>query len=343
MWILKTDERGVLFLDSPPPIAGFTGKPTMQQKPDELLPPEQDERDDAHSTANLLKTWATPPKRLETVASKPACLVQIYPTGAGMGSRHTLEEKTMSVGRDKDCDISIDDPSISRRHAEIRPGMSGHYVIDQKSTNGTFINDKPASLHQLRDGDYVRFSNWIFRYLTGNNVEAEYHEEIYRLTIIDGLTGTHNKRALLDFLERDLARAHRHQRPISLMMFDIDHFKAINDQWGHLAGDAALRELSQRIRAATRGEDFFARYGGEEFALVLPETRLDQARDLAERLRRLIEEQPFTFNELSFPVTISIGVVGTQGETRMEPFELVRLADEKLYQAKNAGRNCVVA
>lgn len=315
----------------------------MQKNTEEVVAQQDQSAQTIDCADNQLQTLATPPKPVVPAAARPACLVQIYPTDTGMGSRHALKDKVLLVGRDKDCDICIDDPSISRRHAEIRPGMSGHYVIDQKSTNGTFINDRPASLHQLKDGDYVRFANWIFRYLTGNNVEAEYHEEIYRLTIIDALTGAHNKRALLEFLERELSRTFRHHRPLSLIMFDIDHFKAVNDERGHLAGDATLRELAHRIRSAISKEDLFARYGGEEFALVLSETPLDRAVTLAERLRRLIEQQPFEFEGNPFPMTISLGVVTTQGETKVDPTELVRLADEKLYQAKSEGRNRVVS
>lgn len=315
----------------------------MQPSPEKSATAEQPQPvvESPESTANLLKTWATPPKMLTTSPSRTACLVQIYPTGMGMGSRHTLSDKPLMVGRDKDCDICLDDSSISRRHAEIRPGMSGHYVIDQQSTNGTFINDRPASLRQLKDGDYLRFANWIFRYLTGNNVEAEYHEEIYRLTIIDALTGAHNKRALLEFLERELARSLRHERPLALVMFDIDHFKSINDNAGHLAGDHILRELAQRVRLAVNQEDLLARYGGEEFVVVLPESTLDKARELAERLRRAVEQQAFEYNGAIFPVTISLGVVTIDARTPTTAEELVRRADEKLYQAKNAGRNRV--
>ena len=195
---------------------------------------------------------------------------------------------------------------------------------------------------KLKDGDYLRVGNWIYRYLAGGNVEAEYHEEIYRLTIIDALTGTHNKRSLLEFLERELARSSRYDRPLSLILFDIDHFKHVNDTLGHLAGDYTLRELAGAVRAVVRREEMFARYGGEEFAVVLPETTKDGAYQMAKRLRELVEKQPFVFEGQPFNITISLGVVTTEGEN-VEPAELIRQADEKLYQAKNSGRNRVVA
>jgi len=221
--------------------------------------------------------------------------------------------------------------------------MDGYYVVDLQSTNGTFVNDKPASMCKLRDGDYLRFGNWIFRYLTGGNVEADYHEEIYRLTIIDALTGIHNKRYLLDFLDRELARSARHRRPLSLGMLDLDHFKTINDQMGHLAGDYALRELAVIVKEAIRREELFARYGGEEFAVVWPETSREGAVHIGERLRDLVEKHPFSFEGRSFQVSISMGVATTEGEPSLSPTDLIRRADEKMYAAKQAGRNRVVS
>jgi diguanylate cyclase (GGDEF)-like protein len=258
-----------------------------------------------------------------------------------MGTRHQLGDTPVVLGRDGDCDIPINDQSVSRRHARIQPGSDGHYAVDLKSTNGTFVNDKPATMYKLKDGDYLRVGNWIFRYLSGGNVEAEYHEEIYRLTIIDGLTGIHNKRSLLEFLDRELARSARYHRPLSLVLFDIDKFKAVNDQHGHLCGDYILRELAAAAKGAIRKEELFARYGGEEFAVVLPETPREGALVMAERLRKLVEEHVFKYEDKHIPVTISLGIITTDGGEALTPNELIRLADEKLYQAKREGRNRV--
>lgn len=290
----------------------------------------------------ITETLVSVPKRPTAPTNRAACLVHIYPTGPGMGSRYMLGDAPMFLGRDAECDISIDDPSVSRRHARIQPGIDGHYAVDLQSTNGTFVNDRQATMYKLKDGDYLRIGNWIFRYLTGGNVEAEYHEEIYRLTIVDGLTGINNKRYFLEFLDRELSRSARHNRPLSLIMFDIDHFKAINDQLGHLGGDYTLRELTAAIKEAIRKEELLARYGGEEFAIVLPETHHEGAMEMAERIRQLVERHAFHFEGKNFPVTVSLGVVTTDGDMAMTPTELIRLSDENLYQAKNTGRNRVV-
>jgi two-component system cell cycle response regulator len=289
------------------------------------------------------ETWVTAPSRLVSATRRDACVVHIYPTGPGMGTRYSLSDSPVVLGRGNDCDIRINDHSVSRRHARIQPGADGYYAVDLQSTNGTFVNDVVASISKLKDGDYLRVGNCIYRFLAGGNVEAEYHEEIYRLTIIDALTDIHNKRYLLEFLDRELARSARYGRPLALILFDIDRFKSINDEMGHLGGDFTLRELAAVVKSGIRKEELFARYGGEEFVIVLPETRSDGGVTAAERIRSLVEQHPFQYEGKAFPVTISAGVAITMGEPILTPIELLQLADEKLYQAKHEGRNRVVA
>lgn len=292
----------------------------------------------------VTETWITTPKRLFSAATREACLVHIYPTGPCMGRRYPLGDKEILVGRGEDCDIRIQDNSVSRKHVKIEPTHEGYLVGDLGSTNGTFVNDKqidePCTLH---DGDYLRVGNCLYRYLTGGNIEAEYHEEIYRLTIQDGLTRIHNQRALTEFLDREVARSQRHKRPLSVLMFDIDKFKSINDTHGHLCGDFVLRELAACLRDTIRKEDMFARYGGEEFCMVLVETDAVEALGAAERVRSSIEKYPFHFESTPIRLTVSVGVATTSGETTLTPSELVRSADEKLFLAKRGGRNRVVA
>jgi two-component system cell cycle response regulator len=287
----------------------------------------------------VTETWVTRPERPVSISNRNACLVHIYPTGVGMGARYTLAELPLVLGRGADCDIRIADHSVSRRHARIHPGADGYYAVDLQSTNGTFINDLPASMCKLRDGDYLRIGNCIYRFLAGGNVETEYHEEIYRLTIIDALTDIHNKRYLMEFLDRELARSSRYNRPLSLVMLDIDHFKAVNDELGHLAGDYVLRELAARIKGNVRKDELFARYGGEEFAVVLPETTAEGAIRLGERLRCAVSDRPFCYEDKPLHISISLGVVTTIGDVELTPQDLIRQADEKLFEAKNQGRN----
>jgi two-component system, cell cycle response regulator len=281
------------------------------------------------------------PRRLVPRGTQHACLVHIYPSGPDMGRRHTLADRPVTLGRGESSDIRIPDQSVSRAHARIEAVIDGYELADLQSTNGTFVNDHAVAARRLRDGDYLRVGNCIYRFLAGGNVEADYHEEIYRLTITDALTETHNKRSLFQFLEYELARSERHQRPLSVVMFDIDHFKALNDRLGHLAGDATLRELAACVKANVRNVDLFARYGGEEFILVLPETTQDGALVCAEQVRQRVEAHPFQFENETHKVTVSLGVAATTGDAALTPATFIAEADANLYRAKHQGRNCV--
>jgi diguanylate cyclase (GGDEF)-like protein len=270
-----------------------------------------------------------------------ALLVHIYPVGPMMGSRHRLGQSPLVIGRGEDSDICVDEHTVSRRHARVALTDAGYVVTDLGSTNGTFLNNDRTTQGRLTDGDYLRAGNCIFRFLAGGNVEAEYHEEIYRLTIIDALTELHTKRFFLEFLDRELTRSERRGPPLTLLLFDVDHFKRVNDSQGHLAGDFILRELAARVKDAVRKEELFARYGGEEFAIVLPDTTLDEGRVIAERVRSLVAERPFLANGEEHAISVSVGVATAPGYESIAPQALIRDADSKLYAAKGAGRNCV--
>lgn len=286
-----------------------------------------------------------PQLRTDTAAADhaDACLVYIYPTGPLMGFRFKLGKFPSTLGRDSDCDIRLDEISISRRHARIEPDADGFVAIDLASTNGTFVNDRPTSRCKIADGDYLRVGNCILRFLAGGNVEAEYHEEIYRLTILDGLTGIYNHRFLIESLDRELARAMRFHRPLSVLLFDLDHFKEVNDRIGHLGGDHVLRELAACVQQKILKEEVFARYGGEEFIVVLPEVGWADGLRRGEEIRDAVEKHPFQFDGECHWMTISVGVFCTQGDDLLTAAELIKLADYNLYQAKRAGRNRVFA
>jgi diguanylate cyclase (GGDEF)-like protein len=270
------------------------------------------------------------------------CLVVIYTTEkALLGKRFVLDTSPLRIGRGPDNHIILEGDSVSRRHALIeRRGSTGWFAVDNRSTNGSYINEEQVQGERhLENGDRLKIGPTILKFLSGADAEAKYHEEIYRMTIIDGLTQIHNKRYLQEALDRDVMRARRHGRELSVMMFDIDHFKGINDKYGHLAGDHVLRELARVVQERIRKDEVFARYGGEEFALILPETNIEGARALAETLRERVATHTFVFQNETIPVTISMGAAALTDD--MSGTDLVTSADNKLYEAKRSGRNRV--
>lgn len=277
-------------------------------------------------------------KITEKPVTREACLVVIY--GFDLGRKFNIEKSPILIGRSSKSDIQIDQESISRTHAKIMNTGKEVVIKDLESTNGTYVNDRAVSEHVLRDGDLVKIGRTIFKFLSGNNIENSYHEEIYRLTTTDGMTQTYNRRFFLETLDREISRAYRYKRPMALIMFDIDHFKKVNDTNGHLAGDSVLKEISNLIKPNIRREDIFARYGGEEFAIILPEVALDGAVTLADKLRGLVEAHTFTFEGIPIPITVSLGCAAIDSET-ITVNEFIRRADEKLYAAKAGGRNMV--
>jgi two-component system cell cycle response regulator len=269
------------------------------------------------------------------------CVVVIYtkePTL--MGKRFVLEQPMMRIGRGTDCNIILEGDSVSRRHAHFECRGGSWYAVDEGSTNGTFVNE-----HQIQESvclsnnDRIQVGPTIFKYLSGADAEAKYYEEIYKMTIIDGLTQIHNKRYLSEALEREIIRARRHTRDLAVVMFDIDYFKRINDECGHLAGDYVLRELAEVVQSRIRRDEVFARYGGEEFVIVLPETQLEGAITLAETLRKRVAEHKFVFQSESIAVTVSMGCAAVQPEDTAS--DIIARADQKLYEAKRSGRNKV--
>ncbi|MBN1208070.1 MAG: GGDEF domain-containing protein [Myxococcaceae bacterium] len=275
-----------------------------------------------------------------SATNRDCCLVQIH--GPELGKKYVLDDQEHTIGRDENNQIVVELDNVSRRHAKISTKQGRMFVEDLNSTNGTYLNDQEVHHAQpLRSGDLIKVGGSIFKFLDGDNIETQYHETIYTLTIADGLTGVNNKRYFLEYLEREMGRSHRYHRALSLMMFDIDHFKKINDVHGHLAGDYVLRELAQSIKRLVRREQCFARYGGEEFALVMPEDGPEKARLFAEKIRKLIEEKTFLFEEKEIPVTISVGVAEMENDMT-EPTQFIKVADANLYRAKKAGRNQVI-
>lgn len=275
----------------------------------------------------------------EHATTTQSCLVVIY--GLDLGRKYNLEKNTVIIGRSSKCDIQVDQESVSRNHAKLINNGEDVVLCDMGSTNGTYINDELVHERALSDGNLIKIGRTIFKFLAGKNIENAYHEEIYRLTTIDGLTQIFNKRYFMETLERELSRSRRYGRDLSLVIFDIDHFKNVNDTFGHLAGDYILKQLAELVKLNIRREDFLARYGGEEFAVILPELEHLQAMHMAEKVVKLVGEYDFVFEGNHIPITVSIGVA-TLNEDVSEAIEFIKIADTNLYEAKKTGRDRVV-
>ena len=271
-------------------------------------------------------------------AFKPRLIVV---SGMMLGLQIELRDEPITIGRASECALSLQHPSVSRHHCEISREGNHYFLEDLGSTNRTYLNGKPIRREELHDGDQISVGNNAIKFFTGSSLEAKYHDELIDLAIYDSLTGFYNRRHFRTLLDEEIERA-KGTVPISVLMMDLDHFKDINDRYGHLVGDQVLTSAAQIMRANAPTDAPFGRLGGEEFALILHDKNLDQAIALAESLRLAIETKPIETRDQRLPITISIGVAQTN-EKFMNSAELLSCADDRLYRAKQAGRNRVWA
>lgn len=264
-------------------------------------------------------------------------ILQIHPVDLDSGLI-TIGKSPLVVGREQTSDLVVSERAVSRHHARFEKSEAGFLVTDLGSTNGTWVNGERVTNAKLNSGDRIRIGGRIFKFIATDQLEAQYHEAVYSMMTKDSLTQAWNKRYLMDILSRELKRRERTERPLSLLILDLDYFKKVNDTHGHLVGDDLLRQSAARFKDAIREEDIFARFGGEEFCIVLSETEIEQARACAQRCLESISEAPFETDAGEINCTVSIGVAEAQGKD-MTPKELIKLADDNLYKAKKQGRN----
>ena len=262
---------------------------------------------------------------------------------AGVGRMYKLDKAEQLLGRSSETAVQIEDDGVSRKHAKIDLAPDGtHQLVDLGSTNGTFLNGSRVSVAPLQDGDKIQIgANTVFKYSIQDALEEEFQRHIYESATRDGLTKIFNKKYFLDTLRKEFAYCLRHRVALSLVMFDVDHFKRINDTYGHPAGDYVLSRIAQRVADTVRTEDLFARYGGEEFALMLRESQEDAALICAERCRKAVDSTDFVFGGTPIRVSISLGVATLADSDYVQPEDLIAMADKYLYRAKQGGRNRV--
>lgn len=275
-------------------------------------------------------------------APRSACVVVIH--GEGLGKRADLGEAPVVIGRSPESDLHIPHNSVSRWHCRIWRDGESYFIADMGATNRTRVNDEAVTQAELVDGDHITLGECILKFISHSSVEARYHQEVYQLATRDALTELYNRRHFTEAVDREIARASRHGRPLVMCIIDVDLFKPVNDKYGHIAGDGVLRQLAGIVRRFVRGEDVAARIGGEEFAVMLPETDVESARAFAERLREAVAEDTFILGGEAHRLTISIGIASL-APGREERSPLMQAADTALYRAKDEGRNrvCVEA
>lgn len=274
--------------------------------------------------------------------SQPYLIVM---SGAESGRRFRLFEGPARIGRSRDeCEVFLPDDGISRVHAEVTLGAERVATVrDCGSTNGTLCNGQPVgeTPSALRDGDKLQLGETMLLELRYQSpLTANLQEQIYSSAVRDGLTEVFNKAYLLARFEEEFAYTARHKTPLSLVVLDLDHFKSVNDTWGHAAGDAVLKSVCRLVEGNLRQEDLFARYGGEEF-VILMRLGLSAALRVAERIRHCVAGHIVIYEGSEVPITVSMGVAVAPTEGISSSAELFAKADQNLYAAKGAGRDQV--
>jgi len=247
------------------------------------------------------------------------------------------------MGRALETGIVLHDDRVSRLHAKVQLTAAEPPIIyDLESKNGTRVNGLSigGNGYSLEDGDQVQLSaNTVLKFSWQKPAEEALQGSLYQCAVKDWLTQAHNKRYLTERLEQEFSYAERHGRALSLLLIDLDNFKTLNDRWGHVAGDSALKHVATFMAGQLRNEDVIARYGGEEFVILLRQIELPEAFHVAERLRVGIQKLPIKYKNENISCTVSIGLACTQVGEFQTANDFFVSADQSLYRAKNEGRN----
>jgi two-component system, cell cycle response regulator len=250
---------------------------------------------------------------------------------------------TQVLGRGTNAELRIRGQGISRAHCRLTTTKESVVLEDLGSTNGTYVNGTRVTRQVLRDGDKIQVGNSIIlKFTYHDNLDEDFQRHMYESASRDGLTKIYNKRYFMDQLNAELRYSRRHDVPLSILMLDLDHFKRVNDTYGHPAGDQVLVSISNVVSGIVRAEDLFARYGGEEFVVLSRNTDLEAAVVMAERIRDNVKNQMFQFGNDRVSVTVSIGVASLPKSETPAADEVIAAADRALYQAKHEGRDRVV-
>lgn len=270
----------------------------------------------------------------------PAQAYLVVLAGARMGEMFKLTADRTVIGRSPQADIRILDDGISREHCEVVAGAGGHLLRDLGSTNGTVVKGVCVQEHALADGDKILVgSNTILKFTHHDALDETFQRQMFESALRDDLTKAFNKKYFMDRIESEFAYAMRHHIPLTLVSFDLDRFKQINDTHGHPVGDRVLQEAARRVQETIRVEDVFARVGGEEFSVICRGTDGKQGHIVAERIRAAIGARPVVLDEGTLPITVSVGLATVPGHGLKDAAAFIAAADRALYDSKHGGRD----
>jgi two-component system, cell cycle response regulator len=264
-------------------------------------------------------------------------------SGLNAGQVYTLDQNETTLGRAKEAHVRIDDPGISRVHARVVRTEEGRFFVeDLKSTNGVFVNGAKADRVELGTADRIQIGpNIVLRFALLDSEEEALARQLYDSSTKDALTRTFNRKYLIERLASEIAYALRHETRLSVILFDLDHFKAVNDSHGHHAGDVVLRIVAAQVQRLIRAEDVLARYGGEEFVVVVRGITHANVALFAERIRKSVGDLVIPLGDLRLSASVSLGVASLVDCAEVSVDGLLQIADERLYKAKVGGRNRV--
>lgn len=315
------------------PSRRSTYRPLGEELPEETFDCEEERETGRFEVIEA--TGSIPPARETPV------LVRM--DGHGAGAVKTIPPTGVVIGRSPSADVQIDDAGVSRKHVRLHLKAGDVWLEDLGSRNGSYVGGRNVSKLQLRDGDCIQLGPRVsFRFSLMDSQQKSMLERLYSSSILDPLTGAHNRRHGEERLAAEIAYAVRHRSMLSVILVDLDHFKHVNDHYGHQAGDAVLKHLAKLARRELRTEDVFARYGGEEFLVIVRNVDLNGAFCAAERIRSVVSRTPAEHEGAQISVTLSAGCASLDCVTAPTAQELIAIADARLYEAKHRGRNQVV-
>ncbi len=307
------------------------------------MPPKKPEPKDSETDKDD-ETQISPIESIDRLVLErtPSLLVI---SGPNIGRAFPLSHDEIVIGRVDSCDLKVEDDLVSRHHCKLTTTPEGVHLVDLSSTNGTLLNGRKVDKALLKENDQIQVGAvTIFKFHYQEEVEAKFLGQLYQAATKDFLTNTYNKKFFMDRLQSEFSYAQRHEGNLSILVLDIDHFKKVNDTYGHLAGDIAIQKMAHHLMTHTRKDDVVARFGGEEFVILMRDCDQEQARSLAENLREGISRIAIQVNSKNFKITVSVGVatLSEVTKTKILRFEsLLQEADNQLYKAKANGRNQV--